>query len=35
MSAGCFGNVHTARWRGGSVACKTMHRSRLNEHDMR
>ena len=34
LGHGCFGNVHTARWRGGSVACKMMHRSRLNEHDI-
>ena len=34
LGQGCFGIVHRATWRGTQVACKTMHRSRLNESDV-
>ena len=34
LGQGCFGQVRAAVWRGRKVACKEMHRSRLNEHDI-
>ena len=34
LGQGSFGQVHSASWRGSSVAVKTMHRSRINDHDL-